>query len=96
MATRKKTPPREEPAADELLGMAWWNGLSDRARALWLQRVGTAVAADAWALFKTDPGIAFEIGFQEGRELAAAAADDSSLGDKGLALYRLPAGKTRH
>jgi hypothetical protein len=52
--------------------MAWWNGLSDRAREIWLERAGTAVAADAWAQFKADPGIAFEVGLQEGREIAAA------------------------
>jgi hypothetical protein len=40
--------------------MAWWNNLTESARALWLERVGanTASVADAWALFKSDRGLA--------------------------------------
>jgi hypothetical protein len=41
-----------EPAADEALGMAWWNGLTVVERANWLQRAGTSVVAEAWAFFK--------------------------------------------
>ena len=40
------------PAADEALGMAWWNGLTEVERANWLQRAGTSVVAEAWAFFK--------------------------------------------
>lgn len=65
----------KEPTDDEALGMAWWNSLPDRARALWLQRVGTAVVADAWALFKAEPGISFDIGFQVGQESAREDAE---------------------
>lgn len=85
-----------EPTADESMGMDWWNGLSERARALWLQRVGTAVAADAWALFKADPGVAFQIGVQEGQELARANADGAALGPETMALYLSPTAATRH
>ena len=85
-----------EPTEDELMGMTWWNGLSERARALWLQRAGTAVAADAWALFKANPGIAFEVGLQEGQELARANADSAPLGAESLVLYLSPTDPTRH
>lgn len=38
---------------DELLGMAWWNGLDETQRQDWMARAGnTGVAADAWAAFK--------------------------------------------
>lgn len=40
------------PTADEALGMAWWNSLSDENRAKWAIKAGTGVAADAWAAFK--------------------------------------------
>jgi len=43
---------RRKPTPDEALGMAWWNGLSERQRAEWLRRAGSAVVADAWAAFK--------------------------------------------
>jgi len=55
---------------DEQLRMDWWNGLSERARELWLHRTDSGIAG-AWAMFKTNPGDAFEVGLQEGRELAA-------------------------
>lgn len=38
--------------ADEEEGMAWWNALTEAARAQWLTVVGTGVAADAWAEYK--------------------------------------------
>lgn len=41
-----------DASIDETLGMTWWNGLSEAARAGWLQRAGTAVAAEAWEYFK--------------------------------------------
>lgn len=34
------------------LGMAWWNHLTEQERAVWLQRAGSAVSADAWAEFQ--------------------------------------------
>lgn len=38
---------------DAELGMAWWNGLTERERAEWMKRAGnTGVAADAWEMFK--------------------------------------------
>lgn len=40
------------PTANETLGMAWWNHLTEQERAAWLQRAGSAVAADAWAEFQ--------------------------------------------
>ncbi len=62
-----------EPTEDELAGMTWWNSLSKRARELWFARVGKPVVADAWALLKSNPGIAFEVGAQEGQEIALGA-----------------------
>lgn len=39
--------------ADAELGMAWWNGLSERERREWMRRAGdTGVAADAREAFK--------------------------------------------
>lgn len=39
--------------SDGLLGMAWWNGLTERERIDWMARAGnTGVAADAWEAFK--------------------------------------------
>ncbi len=85
-----------EPTEDELLGMVWWNGLYERARALRLQRAGSAVVADAWALFKANPGNASEIGLQERHELACANAGDTLFDAEGLELYGVPAGPARH
>jgi hypothetical protein len=39
-------------ATDDELGMAWWNGLSDRDRTKWARLAGTGRAKDAWELFK--------------------------------------------
>lgn len=55
--------PRWTPT--EVLGMAWWNGLSERDRAGWQQRAGSAIAADAWTLFKAKPTAADEVGLPE-------------------------------
>jgi len=41
-----------DPTADVTAGMAWWNALSERERADWLGRAGSATPADAWAQFK--------------------------------------------
>jgi len=42
-----------KPTTDELMGIAWWNGLTKKERARWLQLAGnTCVPADAWAAFK--------------------------------------------
>ena len=40
------------PTADEAMGMAWWNNLSEADRARWASKAGTGVVADAWAAFK--------------------------------------------
>jgi hypothetical protein len=37
---------------DAALGMTWWNRLTERERAEWLRRAGSAIPADAWAAFK--------------------------------------------
>ena len=38
---------------DDLLGMAWWNRLSERERARWSREAGnTGVPRDAWEAFK--------------------------------------------
>ncbi|MBD4469047.1 hypothetical protein GUG81_08550, partial [Xanthomonas citri pv. citri] len=39
--------------ADEIAGMAWWNGLPEAERQEWTRHAGnTGVAADAWAEYK--------------------------------------------
>jgi len=81
---------------DERLCTAWWTGLTERARALWLQRAASTHPADAWTLFQSDPGIAFEIGLQEGKELYEANAGNAQFGPDGLTLYLQPAGQTPH
>lgn len=45
----------EEATADETMGMAWWNALSEQLRAYWLKRTSNpnGSAADAWEAFKT-------------------------------------------
>lgn len=43
-----------EATADEAMGMAWWNSLSEESRMKWARKAGTGVVADAWAAFKTD------------------------------------------
>lgn len=40
------------PNRDGVLGMAWWNNLSEVDRAMWCRRAKTAVPAEAWAAFK--------------------------------------------
>jgi hypothetical protein len=40
---------------DDELGMAWWNGLSERERAHWAALAGTGRVKDAWELFKSQP-----------------------------------------
>jgi hypothetical protein len=42
-------------ATDDELGMAWWNGLSERERAHWAKAAGTGIAKDAWELWKAGP-----------------------------------------
>jgi hypothetical protein len=36
----------------ELAGIAWWNALTEAARADWLRCAGSATPADAWAEYK--------------------------------------------
>lgn len=45
----------QQPNSDDVQGMAWWNGLSEADRALWLTRAGGIRSAkDAWEAFKQD------------------------------------------
>jgi len=45
----------QQPTSDDVQGMAWWNGLSEAERALWLTRAGgIGSAKDAWESFKQD------------------------------------------
>ena len=37
---------------DAVLRMTWWNGLTRREQAWWLQQAGSDVPADAWEAFK--------------------------------------------
>jgi hypothetical protein len=42
-----------QASADDELGIAWWNGLSERERARWSREAGnTGRAKDAWEAFK--------------------------------------------
>lgn len=44
-----------KPTADERMGIAWWNALTEQDRSRWMQAAGdTGVPADAWAAFKED------------------------------------------
>jgi len=49
-----------DPTPDELEGLAWWQGLSETARAYWLEIAKGTVAnpspADAWAASKRVAG----------------------------------------
>lgn len=42
------------PTVAEQVGIIWWNGLTERARADWLRRAGSTVPADAWRAFKAE------------------------------------------
>lgn len=44
------TPPT--PSGDDLAGFAWFNGLIDGERSLWLGLAGSARPADAWGAYK--------------------------------------------
>lgn len=45
----------QQPTSDDVQGMAWWNGLSEADRAMWLTRAGGIRSAkDAWEAFKQD------------------------------------------
>lgn len=41
-----------EPAPSERAGMAWWNAMAEPQRRAWLERAGTAVPAEAWAVYQ--------------------------------------------
>jgi hypothetical protein len=46
----------DKPTKDDELGMAWWNGMTDRERARWSAIAGnTGRAKDAWEAFKARP-----------------------------------------
>jgi hypothetical protein len=40
------------PTPDDLLGMEWFNHLSERERLEWLRAAGSARPVDAWRMFK--------------------------------------------
>jgi hypothetical protein len=44
-------PPARKPTADDVRGMAWFNGLSEQRRAYWLQCAGSSRPVDAWRHF---------------------------------------------
>jgi hypothetical protein len=54
-------PPARVPTADDLAGIAWWNGMTDfqRARALWAAK--TAVPAEAWEYWQRSASVLFTI-----------------------------------
>jgi hypothetical protein len=54
-----------KPTAEETMGIAWWNDLSEAARARWLGLGGSAVPADAWAAFQADLASARQVTPQE-------------------------------
>jgi hypothetical protein len=38
-----------KPSTDDVTGMAWFNGLSEQCRLMWLLRAGSDVPPDAWS-----------------------------------------------
>ena len=46
-------PQARRNVADALVGMAWWNGLSQSERAYWLDVAASACPAAAWAAFQS-------------------------------------------
>lgn len=45
------------PSVDDLTGMAWWNGLTQKDRRHWMRLAGdTGRAIDAWRAFKSATG----------------------------------------
>jgi TRAP-type C4-dicarboxylate transport system substrate-binding protein len=42
------TKTKQKPTADELAGLAWWNGLTEEQRRAALEAANTAIAAEAW------------------------------------------------
>ena len=40
------------PSEDEILGLAWWEGLPDWERKVWSNAADSATPADAWMAFK--------------------------------------------
>lgn len=42
----------DDPAGDAVAGITWWNGLAEAERRHWLDAAGSAVVADAWAVWK--------------------------------------------
>jgi hypothetical protein len=44
-------PPRK-PTADDLAGIEWWSGLSERSRLYWLQVAKTSTPRHAWDHYK--------------------------------------------
>ena len=44
-----------QPTEDERDGIAWWNGLDERTRGVWLEKAGnTGRVTDAWEAYKRD------------------------------------------
>lgn len=48
----------EEASPDDLLGVAWFNGISEFARAYWLAQAGSARPSDAWTAYKRKQEVA--------------------------------------
>ncbi|MGJ9420443.1 hypothetical protein ACHAC9_22205 [Massilia sp. CMS3.1] len=45
-------PSAVEPTVDEQLGMDWWNSLTEKRRAHWLAKAGSAAPFAAWQAFR--------------------------------------------
>jgi hypothetical protein len=51
------TAPHHTPCSpDALMGMLWWNRITEAERGRWLEAAGSFVPADAWATFKRTGG----------------------------------------
>jgi hypothetical protein len=37
---------------DEMLGIVWWNSLTDKERLVWLIKAGSTIPAAAWAAYR--------------------------------------------
>jgi hypothetical protein len=63
-ASNNSTSPPQQPTADEIAGMQWWNSMTEADRAKALEDAGwksggtwTPSAADAWAVHKRRFGL---------------------------------------
>jgi hypothetical protein len=90
--TSANNPPDQPMTHDDELGMAWWNGLSERERAKWSAIAGnTGRAKDAWEAFKRGSADQTPPVDQARRRFFAVAAGASVASVGTLAVAAMPA-----